>query len=61
MKVRPKQGFNPTDKYWWVNPEKTYDAQPADPADDGAEMLRVDWPEGTPHDLPREWFEEVAD
>lgn len=59
MKVRPKNGWNPSDKYWWVNPEKVYDAKPVENAQGGEELIRVDWPEGTPHDLPRDWFEEV--
>ena len=58
MKVRPKQGWNPSDKYWWVNPEKTYDAEPVE--GDG-KLLRVVWPEGMPHDLPRDWFDEVPE
>jgi hypothetical protein len=56
MKVRLRQGLNPTGKYWWLNPEREYEAEPVNESDG---MLRVDWPAGTPHDLPRQWFEEV--
>ena len=57
MRVRLRQGMNPSGKYWWLNPEREYEAEQVD--DDG--LLRVDWPAGTPHDLPRDWFEEVDD
>jgi hypothetical protein len=39
-----------------LNPEREYEAEPVNESDG---MLRVDWPAGTPHDLPRQWFEEV--